>query len=54
MKLSELKELIETEIANEGNGDVDLFDCHGNPIEKPEFGFGIRGAQEFTFFRESD
>jgi hypothetical protein len=53
MTLQELKELIDTEIANEGNGQVELFDAHGDPIEKPEFGFGIRGGQEFVFFRES-
>tara|TARA_R110000772_G_scaffold51939_1_gene119200 strand:- start:918 stop:1082 length:165 start_codon:yes stop_codon:yes gene_type:complete len=54
MTLKELKELIDTEIENEGNGQVELFDAHGDYIEKPEFGFGLRGAQQFTFFRESN
>lgn len=53
MTLKDLKDIIEDEINNEGDKEFHLFDCHGYVIESPEFGFGLRGEQEFTFFRES-
>lgn len=51
MKLTDLRDLIQREIDEEGDKEISLYDSHGDLIVDPEFGFGIRGRDEFTFFR---
>ena len=45
--------MIDERIAEDGNEEIYIYDSKGDVIDNPEFGFGVRGLMEFTFFRES-